>query len=115
MAWNEEGPLELLRGMPDVLTAENLAQIQQVIDNDKFINSQKLRDDLCGNYAPFCKHCDKTVAKPCAVAYVRMKIKEGMSVEMENIPSEVPEEVASADESSARSAQKIRIAVARKK
>ncbi len=110
--WNENGPLELLKGMPQVLTAENLAQIQQVIDNDKFLNSQKLKEDLCGSYAPFCKNCDKTVAKPCAVAYVRMKIKEGMEVSMENIPSEAPEVEESEEH---HTSKKIRIAIARKK
>lgn len=111
--WNEEGPLELLKNMPQVLTAENLAQIQQVIDNDKFLNSQKLRGDLCGRYAPFCKNCDKTVPKPCAVAYVRMKIKEGMEVQMEDIPDETPEEIA--EEKEVKPSKKIRIAIARKK
>ncbi len=115
--WNEERPLELLKHMPQVLTAENLAQIQQVIDNDKFLNSQRLRGDLCGRYAPFCKSCDKSVLKPCAVAYVRMKIKEGMELKMEDIPSETPEEnVESAGQKdSVAPSKKIRIAVARKK
>ncbi|MCM1438044.1 MAG: hypothetical protein NC131_02370 [Roseburia sp.] len=114
--WNEEGPLELLKNLPNVLTAENLAQIQQVIDNDKFLNSQKLRADLCGKYAPFCKNCDKSVAKPCAVAYVRMKIKQGMEVQMEDIPDEAPEETAPDGETSERKpSKKIRIAVARRK
>lgn len=99
--------------MPQVLTAENLAMIQQVIDNDKFLNSQRLRGDLCGRYAPFCKNCDKSVPKPCAVAYVRMKIKEGMDVQMENIPSETPAEQETGTTSAP--AKKIRIAVARKK
>ncbi len=112
--WNEDRPLELLKNMPHVLTAENLAQIQQVIDNDKFLNSKRLRGDLCGRYAPFCKNCDKTVNKPCAVAYVRMKIKEGLQVQMEDIPAETPEEIAEKKEAKAPS-KKIRIAVARRK
>lgn len=111
--WNENGPLELLKEMPHVLTAENLAQIQQVIDNDKFLNSQKFKSDLCGSYAPFCKNCDKTVPQPCAVAYVRMKIKEGLAVEMENIPAEAPAAAETDDEKPA--SKKIRIAIARKK
>lgn len=114
--WNEKGPLELLKNMPNVLTAGNLAEIQQVIDNDKFLNSQKLRGDLCGRYAPFCKNCDKSVPKPCAVAYVRMKIKEGMEVKMEDIPDEAPEETVAEEETQERKpSKKIRIAVARKK
>ena len=112
--WNEKAPLELLKHLPNVLTAENLAEIQQVIDNDKFLNSQKLRGDLCGKYAPFCKYCDKTVEKPCAVAYVRMKIKEGLQVHMEDIPDEVPEE-AIAEAVGITTVKKIRIALARKK
>ena len=119
--WNEQGPLELLKEMPHVLTAENLAQIQRVIDNDKFINSQRLRGDLCGKYAPFCAGCDKTVAKPCAVAYVRMKIKEGMEVQMEDIPDEAPEAPSEIEgleevvELPPETGKKIRIAVARRK
>lgn len=111
--WNENGPLELLKGMPEVLTLENLAQIQQVIDNDKFLNSQKLKKDLCGSYAPFCKSCDKTVPTPCAVAYVRMKIKEGMKVQMEDIPDEVPAEESKGEVR--KTPTKIRIAVAKRK
>ena len=114
MIWNEDGPLELLQGMPSVLSADNLAQIQQVIDNDKFLNSQKLRGDLCGKYAPFCKNCDKSVPTPCAVAYVRMKIKEGLELKMEEIPSEAPEEIKE-DSSDIKPVKKIRIAIARKK
>ena len=112
MKWNEEGPLELLQGMPGVLTAENLAQIQQVIDNDKFLNSQRLKGDLCGRYAPFCKNCDKSVKKPCAVAYVRMKIKEGLQIQMEDVPSEAPVEE---EETEQKTSKKIRIAIARRK
>lgn len=108
--WNENRPLELLKEMPHVLKAENLAEIQQVIDNDKFVNSKSLRGDLCGRYAPFCKNCDKSVDKPCAVAFVRMKIKEGMDVEMDGIPSEAT--TAETEDGSAP-AKKIRIAIAR--
>lgn len=111
--WNENRPLELLKEMPHVLTAENLTQIQAVIDDDKFLNSQVLKKDLCGTYAPFCKNCDKTVIKPCAVAFVRMKIKEGMEVTMENIASEAPEPVV-VEEKVEPAPKKIRIAIARK-
>ncbi len=55
-----------------------------------------------------------TVEKPCAVAYVRMKIKEGLQVHMEDIPDEVPEE-AIAEAGGITTVKKIRIAVARKK
>lgn len=111
--WNENGPLELLKHMPNVLTSENLSEIQQAIDNDKFLNSKRLRGDLCGRYAPFCRNCDKSVPKPCAVAYVRMKIKEGMQVQMEEVPSEAPEETST--EAEAKQPKKIRIAIAKKK
>ena len=110
--WNENGALELLQSMPHVLTKKDLAELQQVIDNDKFLNSLKPRDELCGNYAPFCKNCDKTEESPCAVAYVRMKIKEGMEVIMEDIPSTAPEKTAEGTEPISK---KIRVAIARKK
>ena len=111
--WNEKGSLELLQGMPKVLTEKDLADLQQVIDNEKFVNSQKLREEHCDTYAPFCKYCDKSVESPCAVAYVRTKIKEGMEVEMEGISSEVPKDIMA--KLDAVASKKIRIAVARKK
>ena len=111
--WNENGTLELLQGMPKVLTSKHLADIQQVIDNEKFINNDKVRDELCGQYAPFCANCDRSVEKPCAVAYVRTKIKEGMEIEMEGIPSEVPEQTDG--DGNGDSPKKIRIAIARKR
>lgn len=88
--WDENKVLELLKDMPQVLTDENLCEIQKLIDDNKYWNSQKLKKDLCGIYAPFCKICDKTVLTPCAVAYVRMKIAEGMELKMENVSNEIP-------------------------
>jgi len=88
--WDENKVLELLKDMPQVLTDENLCEIQKLIDDNKYWNSQKLKKDLCGLYAPFCKICDKTVLTPCAVAYVRMKIAEGMELKMENVSNEIP-------------------------
>ena len=92
--WDENKVLELLKGMPHVLTYENLCDIQKLIDDNKFWNSRELKMDLCGVYAPFCKNCDKTVLTPCAVAYVRMKIAEGMQIEMENVSSQPEQTVA---------------------
>lgn len=87
--WDENKVLELLKDMPQVLTDENLCEIQKLIDDNKYWNSQTLRRDLCGIYAPFCRICDKTVLTPCAVAYVRMKVAEGMELQMENVSSEI--------------------------
>ncbi len=84
--WNSQEPLKLLLSMPTQLTKENVENLQAVIDVDKIINSQKYRRDLCGEYAPFCDYCDKSVRFPCAHAYVKMKQAEGLDVE-------VPEEV----------------------
>ncbi len=81
--WNSEAPLKLLMSMPSYLTLENLKNIQQIIDDDKFINSQDYQHDLCGEYAPFCENCDKSVKYPCAVAYIKMKQEEGLKVDME--------------------------------
>lgn len=89
--WDENKTLEVLKDMPTVLSDENLFAIQKVIDDDKYWNSKKLKQDLCGIYAPFCKMCDKSVLTPCAVAYVRMKIAEGMQLQMENVPTEIDE------------------------
>ncbi len=87
--WDENKVLELLKDMPQTLSDENLCAIQKLIDDNKYWNSLKLKKDLCGIYAPFCKICDKTVLTPCAVAYVRMKVAEGMELEMENVTSEI--------------------------
>lgn len=81
--WNSEAPLKLLMSMPSHLTLENLKNVQQIIDEDKFLNSKKFNRDLCGKYAPFCEICDKSVKYPCAVAYIKMKQAEGLEVEME--------------------------------
>lgn len=78
--WNENAPLELLKGMPHDLDQKNLDEIQKVINDDKFINSMCLGRDLCGEYAPFCQYCKKTTMTPCALAYVNMKIAEGMDI-----------------------------------
>lgn len=91
--WDENKVLDLLKGMPQVLTEENLFDIQKLIDDNKYWNSRDLNMDLCGIYAPFCKICDKTVLTPCAVAYVRMKIAEGMDIKMENISSAIEHQV----------------------
>lgn len=87
--WDENKVLDLLKEMPQVLSEENLCEIQKLIDDNKYWNSRELKMDLCGIYAPFCKICDKTVLTPCAVAYVRMKIAEGMELKMESISSEI--------------------------
>ncbi len=101
--WDENKVLEMLKDMPPVLTDENLLEIQKLIDDNKYWNSKELNRDLCGIYAPFCRICDKTVLTPCAVAFVRMKIAEGMRLQMENVSSEIaqpnlPEEVQSEPE-----------------
>ncbi len=81
--WNSEAPLKLLMSLPAQLDIESLKAIQQVIDDDKYINSEILNNDLCGSYAPFCQNCDKGILKyPCAVAYVKMKQAEGVQVEI---------------------------------
>ncbi len=76
--WNEKVPLELLNKMPKNLSNDDLWEIQKAINEDKFINSMVNGRDLCGEYAPFCKGCDKNGQMPCAVAYVRMKNAQGM-------------------------------------
>lgn len=78
--WNESAPMELLNNMPTVLEEENVAQIQSVIDVDKYKNSMECGYDLCGQYAPFCRECDKGLMYPCPHAYVKMKQAEGMDI-----------------------------------
>ncbi len=112
--WNENAPLELLKELPALLNEANLARLQEVIDIDKFVNSAERGYDLCGQYAPFCANCDKSLQHPCAVAYVKMKQAEGMDVklksEVEEVLSETP-----AKTRSARTGKGVRIAVAKRK
>lgn len=82
MNWNSNAPMELLSHMPPKLSKANLETIQAVIDNDKYICSTMLKRDLCGEYAPFCALCDKSMDTPCAVAYIRMKQAEGIKLEI---------------------------------
>lgn len=125
--WNSQEPLKLLLSMPTQLTRENVENLQAVIDVDKIINSQKYGRDLCGEYAPFCDYCDKSVRFPCAHAYVKMKQAEGLDVEVpeevynslkieqeaveEAAPAEEVEETVEEDE---KPKKRIRIAVAKK-
>ncbi len=129
--WNSQEPLKLLLSMPAQLTRENIENLQAVIDVDKIINSQKFKRDLCGEYAPFCDYCDKSVRFPCAHAYVKMKQSEGLDVEVPEevynslkIEQEAVEEVAPAEETETEEVneeeeeeapkKRIRIAVAKK-
>ena len=82
MVWNSNEPMKLLADMPTKLSRKNLGNIQSVIDKDKFICSLQLQRDLCGEYAPFCALCDKTISTPCAVAFVKMKQAEGLQLEI---------------------------------
>lgn len=82
MNWNSNAPMELLSRMPHKLSKSNLEAIQKVIDNDKDLCSIMLERDLCGEYAPFCVLCDKSMRTPCAVAYIRMKQAEGIQLEI---------------------------------
>lgn len=123
--WDENKVLELLKDMPQILTDENLCEIQKIIDDDRYWNKRNFKKDLCDNYAPFCKYCDKTVLTPCAVAYIRMRINGGSPLRMENVAStiELPEELASADkkdneingEAEAGKNKKVRIGIGYKK
>lgn len=82
MEWNSRAPMELLSHMPQKLTRDNLEKIQSVIDNDKYICSTVLSRDLCGEYAPFCSLCNRSMSTPCAVAYLRMMHAEGIKLEI---------------------------------
>lgn len=82
MIWDSNAPLELLAHMPVRLTGDNLELIQATIDRDKYICSCAMHRDLCGEYAPFCSMCDKSVIYPCAVAYIKMKNAEDLSLEV---------------------------------
>ena len=111
--WDNEAHLKLLKSMPAQLSKDNLRDIQQTIDVDKFTNSQLLKRDLCGEYAPFCDNCNKSLQYPCAVSYVKMKQAEGMQVEIAAAENEIVEEPVTSENDS--TTKRIRIAVAKRK
>lgn len=127
--WNSQRPLELLLSMPSTLNKENLENLQAVIDVDKIINSQLHNRDLCGEYAPFCDFCDKSLQYPCARAYVKMKQSEGLDVEVseevietaqaepaaEEVPAEEVVEAAEATEEEKEPSKNIRICQLKRK
>ena len=82
MKWNSNAPLELLSQMPKRLTNENLEKIQAVIDNDKMICGIMMGKEVCGEYAPFCDLCNRSLDTPCAVAYIKMLQAEGYDYEL---------------------------------
>lgn len=75
--WNENACLELLKSMPEQLSGEDLARLQEALDADKYVSSVVNGRDMCGEFAPFCKGCTKEGLTPCAVAYINMKNGEG--------------------------------------
>ena len=77
--WNENSALELLKSMPEKLSQEDLALLQGVLDADKYVISAANGRDMCGEFAPFCKICNKEGSTPCATAYVNMKRGEGLN------------------------------------
>lgn len=98
MKWDSNAPLALLASMPAKLNKNNLEKLQSVIDNDKYKCSMAINKDLCGEYAPFCAICDKSVKFPCAVAYVNMKKAEGVQLEVAATDDDADDEVQTAEE-----------------
>lgn len=82
MELNSNIPMELLANIPARLNKNSLETIQAVIDNDKLICDTMLGRDLCGEYAPFCALCDKSMRTPCAIAYIRLKQAEQIQLEV---------------------------------
>ena len=44
--------------------------LQQELDKQKYIESEKAETDLCGTY-PYCIVCNKKNKYPCSTAYLR--------------------------------------------
>jgi len=113
--WNSEAPLKLLSEMPAHLNIDNLREIQQIIDVDKYKHSEIFKRDLCGEYSPFCELCEKHIKYPCAVAYVKMKQSEGMELEIAATEEELSVEEEETAETLEAPKKYIRIAIARRK
>ncbi len=46
----------------------DLEELQKTLDKEKWIESEKIGRDLCGEM-PYCVNCRKEVENPCAKAY----------------------------------------------
>lgn len=125
MEWNNNMPLKLLEDVPASFVSSDLKRIQAIIDKDKYACSTMLGRDLCGQYAPFCDLCDRSMPNPCAVAFVRMRQSEDTRSEValtahdevnEEKPSERADDAEQHQESSTTPQKKrIRIAIAKRK
>lgn len=56
------------------MSAKELKEMQDRLDEMKYRDSQKLDKDLCGTYS-FCKFCNKRNKYPCASAYYKNEKK----------------------------------------
>ena len=61
----------------------NKAQLQGMLDVQKWHDSEVNHRDMCGTYA-FCAYCDKSISMPCATAYE--KANEAMTANVEQQP-----------------------------
>lgn len=96
--WNSDNPLKIYLTMSKEVTSEELKRLQDVIDEDKELDSRRNDRDVCGVYAPFCEYCDKNLTYACANAYIKMKQAEGVNIvepepEPEPTVEEAPAEV----------------------
>ena len=54
---------------------KSVVGLQDRMDVDKWLESERQGRDMCGTYA-YCSFCDKTEAYPCANAYMRMTARD---------------------------------------
>lgn len=75
-------------------------KLQETLDIDKWLNSEKLRRDLCGEY-DYCAYCENESEYPCAHAFIRMEDKlKAITVEApEKVKAEVAATIAEKDNS----------------
>ena len=52
-----------------------LSKTQKKIDEQKWLDSEKLGCDTCGTYK-FCNKCDKSLENPCATAKAKLNKKK---------------------------------------
>jgi hypothetical protein len=48
--------------------------LQEQLDKQKYIDSEKAEKDLCGTYA-YCYLCNKNNKYPCSTAFIKFKKK----------------------------------------
>ena len=62
------------------MAKETIAQLQERLDVQKWVDSEAKGTDTCGEY-DYCEFCDKALPTPCAKAYNKQKKSQAPAAE----------------------------------